>query len=122
MRELVFKFLTSADRNKRDILTQETMEKEGMLAKVERHCRYFVMSHTHIDDPNDIEQLAKLKNANFPSHKRHYFVLKTHNSEHREDGLLCKVAGSFYVVNGTEVYTIAFVHSYKIRFSPSPSI
>lgn len=121
MRELVFKTLTSLDKNKRDIFIQETLEKEGMRAKVERHCRYFILSHAHVEDPNDLEQLAKLKNANLPYQKRHYFILKTHDAQLGEDGLLCKVAGSFYVVSGTEVYCIVFVHSYKIKFSNANS-
>ncbi len=117
MRELVLKALTSPENKKRDFYVQEAITKDGVLAKSERRCFYFILGKTHINDSSDIEKLAELKFANLPHKKRHYYIFKTHDSQLGEDKLLCKVAGSFYAVCGHNIYCIAFVHSLKITFT-----
>ena len=117
MRELVFKSLTSLETKKRDFYIQETFEKDGVLASTQRRCLYFIIGKMHVADPNDIEALAQLKLSKLPAKKRHYYILKVHDSQHGEDRLFCKVAGSFYAVCGNELYCIAFVHSLKITFT-----
>ncbi|MDD5450070.1 MAG: hypothetical protein PHO42_05685 [Candidatus Omnitrophica bacterium] len=119
MRDLVFKALTSAESKKRDLCIQETIEKEGVLAKTERRCRYFVMGKTHIEDIKDAQELAELKFADAPYKKKHYYILKKHDNDCGEDRILCKIAGMFYVVYGSDLYCIAYVHSFKIEFSES---
>ena len=121
MREMVFKYINSASSNKRDLCMEETIEKDGVLATTQRHCLYFVIGKQHIEDTNDIESLANLKIKNLPNRKRHYYVLKTHNSELGEDKILCKVAGTFYAICGNDIYCIAFVHSLKVTFKLTPN-
>ena len=117
MREILFKALTSPENQKRDFRVQETFTKDGVLARTERRCFYFVLGKVHIDDCNDIEKLSEIKFKEIPQKKRHYYILKIHDSEHGEDRLICKVAGSFYAVCGNNVYCIAFLHSFKITFT-----
>lgn len=117
MRDIIFKALTSAASKKRDLCIQETFEKSGILAKTERRCRYFIVGRTHIEDVNDAEKLARLKFADAPYQKRHYYVLKIHDRQHGEDRLICKMAGMFYVIYGSALYCIAYVHSFKIEFT-----
>lgn len=117
MRDLIFKTLTSIASKKQDLCVQETMERDGVLAKTEKRCRYFIMDRVHVDDINDIEKLAEVKFAKVPYKKRHYHVLKIHDSRHGEDRLLCKIAGMFYAVYGNDIYCIAFIHSFKIIFT-----
>lgn len=117
MRELVFKSLTSLETKKRDFWVQEVFEKDGVLARTERRCLYFVTGKTHIDSPEDIANLTNPKIVNLPHRKRHYYVLKTHDSRHGEDRLICKVAGSFYAVCGNNVYSVVFVHTFKVSFT-----
>ena len=121
MREMLFKTLTSAESKKRDLWVQETVEEDGVLAKTERRCIYFLVAKERIDSSSDVEKIAKEKFAHVPYKKRHYNVLKIHNDERGEDKLLCKVAGVFYAVCSNELYCIAFVHSLKITFSLAKS-
>lgn len=116
MRDIVFKTLTSLESKKRDLSIQEIVEKDGILAKTERRCRYFIMGKVHVEDINNIEKLVELKFADMPHRKRHYYILKIHNAQHGEDRLLCKIAGMFYAIYGSEIYCIAYVHSFKITF------
>lgn len=117
MREIVLKTLTSIASKKRDLFVQETFEKDGVLAKTERRCMHFIIGKIHLEDPSDIEKLADLKFAKLPHKKRHYYVLKTHDTQHGEDKLICKAAGTFYAVCGNDVYCVAFIHSFKITFT-----
>lgn len=119
MRDIVFKALTSATSKKRDLSIEETIERDGILARTERRCRYFIINKVHIDNIKDIEKLAQAKFANVPYKKRHYYVLKSHDSQHGEDKLLCKIAGMFYAIYGKDIYCIAYVHSFKIVFTIS---
>ena len=117
MRDIVFKTLTSAVSKKRDLCIQETIERDGVLAKTERRCRYFILGKKHIEDINDIEKLAKLKFADVPLKKRHYYVLKVRDAHQGEDRLLCKIAGMFYAIYGSDIYCIAYIHSFKVIFT-----
>jgi hypothetical protein len=33
------------------------------------------------------------------------------------DKLICKIAGNFYAVANDKIYTIAFLHSFKVTFT-----
>jgi len=116
MRELLFKALTSQQSNKRDFCVQEVIERNGVRAKTERRCLYFVTGKVHIENRNDIKELANLNFSNLPCRKRHSYALRVHNTERGEDKLLCKAMGSFYAVCGDDVYRIAFMHSFKVTF------
>ena len=117
MRELLFKALTSLESNKRDFRITETIEKDGVRAETTRRSMYFITGKVHIDDSSNIEKLSKLKLEKVPHKKRHSYVLKVHDSETGRDKLLCKVAGSFYAVCNNDVYSIAFIHSFKVLFT-----
>jgi len=115
MRELLFKNMTSDDHKKHDVSVQEIVQKNGLLAKSERRCRYFVKYKARVDNPEDIVNLAKIKEENKKS-KRCFYVLKCHDSNDGIDKLICKFKGTFYAVIGKVIYCIVFVHSFKIRF------
>jgi hypothetical protein len=117
MRDIVFKALTSTSSKKQDVCVQESIERDGILAKTERRCRYFVTGKTHIEDINDIEKLAELQFANVPYRKRHYYIQKVRDTQTGTDRLLCKIAGMFYAVYNNDIYCIAYVHSFKISFA-----
>jgi len=121
MRDIIFKALTSAKSKKRDLCIQETVERNGVLARTERRCRYFVMNQANIDNVADMDKLAASKFSKVPYKKRHFYVLKIHDKERGEDKLLCKMAGMFYAVHGARLYCIAYVHSFKVIFGMLPA-
>lgn len=120
MRDIVFKALTSTTSKKQDVCVQEAIEKDGVLAKTEKRCRYFIMDKVHIDNIEDADRLSEAQFSNVPYKKRHYYVLKTRNSETGEDRLLCKIAGAFSAVYGQDIYCIAYIHSFKLVFTAIP--
>jgi hypothetical protein len=115
MREILFKNLTSPQSRKKDILLKEIFEKDGVRAKTERRYFYFIKDIARIDASEDVQNwIDKQNTALVPNRNRHFHILKEHSDELGEERLICKVAGTFYVVIGREVYTIAFLHSFKV--------
>lgn len=117
MREIVFKHLTAKDHKKRDLCVREIVSKDGVMATIERRCIYFIVEKFYIEDPNDIEEFKTLKSGGEAWKKRHFHILRRHDSTTGEDKLICKVAGTLYAVVSNSVYYIAFFHSFKIDLS-----
>jgi len=115
MRELLFKNMTTWENNKRDIFVQETVEKDGILAKTTRRCLYFIKEKRHVKNPDDLKKIAELQLSDEYS-KRHFHVLKERDSTKGVDRLMCKVAGTFYAMIDDYLYCIVFVHTFKISF------
>ncbi len=114
MREVLFKHLTSIESRKKDIFLREVFEKDGIVAKTERRYFYFIKDISRVEDDVELQNWVELQNKATPPKKRHFHILKEHNDELGEERLICKVAGTFYAVAGKEVYTIAFLHSFKV--------
>jgi len=114
MREIVYKNLTGKDKNRRDLYVKELVSKDGVLARIERKCSYFIRKKIYIEDPNDLESLNLLKRSKNAWKKKHFHVLRRHNSNTGEDTLICKVASTFYAIVGHYVFCIAFVHQFKM--------
>ena len=119
MREVLYKSLTSLNSRKKDISLREVFEKDGVTAKTERRCFYFIKDVSHLDDQQDLQKWLNLQNQTGLVNKRHFYIMKEHKDDLGEDKLVCKIAGTFYAVVDQSVYTIAFLHSFKVRFMKS---
>lgn len=117
MREVVYKNLTSPGFRKKDIFIQEVFEKDGVTAKTERRCFYFIKSITHLDKPDDLQSWMAKQSGPEAINKRQFYIFKRHSDVSGEERLVCKILGNFCAVINDFVYTIAFLHSFKILFS-----
>lgn len=117
MREMLYKNLTDLDSRKRDLSIREVVEKNGITARTEKRCIYFIRDIICIKDPSDVERLKSLRETNNAWKKRHFHVLRKHDSGTGEDKLICKVAGTLYAVMGRYAFCVAFIHSLKIDLS-----
>ena len=116
MREVVFKNMVSGNSRVKNILLRESFVRDGVAAKTERRCFYYIKEVTPIHEVRDLEQWVGHKNAVEPMGKRQFHVIKAHSDASAEDKLICKIIGTFYAIVNDKVYTIAFLHSFKIRF------
>ena len=114
MREILYKNLTGSNNKKHDLCIREIVTRDGIVATIERRCIYFVRDKVHINDPTNLDELKDLKKAEDIWKKKHFHILRNHDSSTGEDKLVCKVAGTFYAIAGHYVFCIAFVHSFKI--------
>jgi len=119
MREVLFKNLTSIKSRKKDTLLTEIFEKDGVRAKTERRYFYFIKDIHHMKDDEAFQEWMNEQGKFSPPTKRHFHILKEHNDGLGEERLVCKVAGMFYAVVGRDIYSIAFLHSFKVRLAKS---
>jgi len=116
MREVVFRNLTLAGSRKKDIFLQEVFEKDGVVAKTERRCFYYIKDIVQVEKPEDLKKWMDTQNGSGGMVKRHFYVFKEHNDKVGEDRLLCKILGTFYIVVENSVYSVAFLHSFRVSF------
>lgn len=117
MREVVYKNLTSLSSRKKDIFVKEVFEKDGITAKTERRCFYFIKEIIHLDTSEEMQKWVAKQGDVSAVRKRHFYIFKQHTDCPGEDKLICKVLGNFYAIVNNNVYDIAFLQSFKIRFS-----
>ncbi len=120
MRKIVYTNLVGEDKEKRDFCIRETVERDDCIAKIERRCKYFVRDRVYLDDPQDMANLKALKNNQDSWKRKHFHILRSHDSDTGQDRLICKVAGTLYAIVGHYIFCIAFVHSFKIDLEAAP--
>lgn len=122
MREVVYKNLTSIQSRKKDILLKEVFERDGVTAKTERRSFYFIKDVRHLDSDSELQKWVAVQENKSEPVKRHFHILKEHNDSLGIDKFVCKILGIFYAVVDRDIYTIAFLHSFKINFAKSSLI
>ncbi len=120
MREIVYKNLTANDNKKRDLCIREIISRDDFLATIERRCLYFVRKKVYVEDPKDLKKLEALKMDDDAWKKKHFHILRNHNTATGEDKLICKLAGTFYAIVKNYVFCIAYVHSFKVDLTQTP--
>ena len=120
MREVLFKNLTSIQARKKDILLKEVFERDGVVAKTERRSFYFIKNVTHLDSDGELQKWVNSQDNGQVPVKRHFHIMKEHNDVLGIDKFICKIFGIFYAVVDKDIYTIAFLHSFKINFGKVP--
>jgi hypothetical protein len=120
MREVVYKNLTSIASRKKDIFLREVFEKNGIVAKTERRCFYFIKDIIQMQTEDDFKKWISEQGPQ--SSKRHFHIFKVQNDLLGENKLICKIAGTFYAVAEKTVYTIAFLHSFKVSFNKAATL
>lgn len=117
MREVLFKDLTSVQSRKKDIFLKEVFVKDGITARTERRCFYLIKNIRRLESA---EGLKKWLNSHEEADKpvsRQFHIMKEHNDSLAEDKVICKICGTFYAVVDNCIYTIGFLHSFKVCFS-----
>ena len=117
MREVLYKNLTSLTYRKKDVFLQEVFEKDGITARTERRCLYFIKDIMHLDEPDDFKEWVVKQGDTSTINKRQFHIFKRHSDSLGEDRLICKMLGNIYAIVNNTVYTITFLQSFKIIFS-----
>ena len=122
MREVVFKNLTSPRSGKKDILLKEVFQRDGVTAKTERRSFYFIKDISRLQNDEELQTWVSSQNNKNEPVKRHFHILKEHSDALGTDKFICKILGLFYAVVDRDIYTIAFLHSFKINFAKNPLV
>ena len=116
MREVLFKNLWSAQAHKKDILLKEVFQRDGVVAKTERRSFYFIKDVRHLISDEELNKWVNIQDNNKGPAKRHFHIMKEHSDVSGTDKFICKILGIFYAVVDRDIYTIAFLHSFKVSF------
>lgn len=116
MHEVTLKHKKSIESRKKDIFVKEVLEKDGILSTTERRCFYFIKDIKRLSEGQDLQKWINLQGEDGPIKKRHFYIFKEHNDGLGTDKLICKIAGIFYAIVERRIYTIAFLHSFKVSF------
>ena len=117
MREVLFKDLTSINQRKKDIFLREVFDRDGVTAKTERRCFYFIKDIRQMDAEKDLQAWLDSNGSAPTAYKRQFHIMKEHRDALGEDKVICKIVGTFYAVVNSRIYTIGFLHSFKVCFS-----
>ena len=117
MREVLFKNLWSSQSHKKDILLKEVFERDGVVARTERRSFYFIKDVMHLSSDDELNKWVNVQDKNIGPAKRHFHIMKEHNDASGTDKFICKILGTFYAVVDRDIYTIAFLHSFKVSFA-----
>lgn len=114
MRELVFKNLTKPSSKKRDVSIEEVVEKNGVVSSTQKRSTYFIRDILHMDSRKELEQWVDERKKHPGLDKKFFHILRKYSVRDKEDKLVCKMRGSFYIISNQDVYNIVFVHAIKI--------
>ena len=117
MREVEYRNLVSISSRKKDVFLQEVLEKDGITARTERRCLYFIRDIIHLDEQENFDRWVAKQCDISSINKRQFHILKMHSDSLGEDRLICKMLGNIYAVVNNTVYMITFLQSFKIYFS-----
>lgn len=99
MRDIIFKNLTSADKSRRIIASQEVSEENGLRTNIYRHLLYIVKT---VENTEAILPRPVL------------YVIKKRNTKQKKEFFYCRIRGSIYLTNQGKIHLLTYVHSLRI--------
>ena len=114
MREITFKHLTSHNHRRRDLWMQEETEENGVQAKVQKRCVYMIKGRRHFDAPVDVEAWLSTNAPESQCRLRNLTVTRIQDTKAGTRRFSFKAIGSFYAVVGEDLFSIAFVQTYRV--------
>ena len=115
MRELIFKHLITPEAKKRDVSMEEVVEKNGLISSTKKRSMYFVRGVHHLKSKDKVEEWVERRKKNPMAGKKFFHVLRKYSTKDKEDKLMCKMRGSFYIISDQNIYNVVFVHAIKIK-------
>ena len=100
MRNLVLRNMTSLEKRRRILSSQEISERDGIRTFIRRN---FIFQATETDIQEESPDRTKV------------YILKYHNSDEQKDKFLFRLKGSIYAVSNDKVYLITYIHSFKLE-------
>lgn len=106
MRDLIFKNLSSPNKQRRILASSEIMDKKGVRSIIHRH---FVC------------MLKEVKADQASRPMPYLYVLRKQNSRDQEEKFFCRMKGSVFATINGRLFLIRFMHSLKISLVPVPA-
>ena len=121
MRELIFKNLTAVPSKKRDVSLEEVVRRNGVISTTKKRSMYFVRGIHNVKSKKELAAWIHIRKKNSAQNKKFFHILRKCSSAKKEDKLICKMRGTFYIVADVSIYNIVFVHTIKINIKNEES-
>ena len=125
MREMIYRNLSSPDRQQRDLTLAEVREDQGIVTQLEKRYTYRVKSIQHTEMPDGVLPVPGMPDfwelRSNPSKARQIFVRKTKDSCDGLEDFTYKIVGSFYAVQGEQVYYVVYRHILHMAITDKPN-
>ena len=104
MRDLVFRNLTSREKNRKVITASEVVDNQGMRCSTHRH---FVC-------------IVKQVQAAEETMPAEVHIIKEHNTREQRERFFCRIKGRTYISAYDRLFVIFFMHSLKVSLETLP--
>lgn len=122
MRELIFKNLTVPNSKKRNISMEEIVHKNGLVSSTKKQSTYFLKEIHRVKSKEELTEWIDKRKKDPISNKKFFHILREYSDRDHEDKLMCKMRGSFYIISGSDVLNIVFVHTIKISINKNAEV
>ena len=119
MREIIYRNLVNPGSKKRDVSLEEIVERNGMVSSTKKRSMYFIRGSRRIRSEKELHEWMNKRRKSSVLNKKFFHIFRKFSTKTKEDKLVCKMRGSFYIMSGQSVYDIVFVHAIKIKFAKS---
>ena len=114
MREIIFKHLTTHNHRRRDLWMQEETVENGVQAKVQKRCVYMVKGCHHFEAQADIQNWVKSNTLESRCRLRNLSISRIQDTKANTRQFSFKAIGSFYALVGQDLFSIAFIQTYRV--------
>ncbi len=115
MRDLIFKNLTSLNKQRRILASSEIVDKKGVRSIIHRH---FVCIIKEVNPALACKSGVKANQVSRPA--PYLYVLRKQNSKDQEEKFFCRIKGSICAIINGRLFLIFFMHSLKISLISVP--
>jgi len=122
MREVIYKHLTSTVAKKRDISVEEIVENNGLISTTLKRSLYFIRDVHRVKSEEEMKKWVEERKKSLKDSKKFFHILRNCSTKDQIDKLVCKMRGSFYVISGSAVFNIVFVHTIKIKLEKTATV
>jgi len=115
MIDLVLKSITSQDNKRREFILKETVEEDGVLARVEKDWGYAVKSIIPLSFVGDLKQwFMDNYGSEDPSGLKDLSICRTYNTKTGEDKFEYKLTGDLFITDENVFYVVEFLYCFVI--------
>lgn len=105
MRNLLFKNLTSLEKQRKIVASSEIVDKQGIRSIIKRRFIYIVKEIKEEPGPEPVPSL---------------YVLKERSHKEQREKFFCRIKGSTYLFNKGRLFLVIFLHSLKVTLTAMP--
>ena len=116
MKKLLYRDILGNNPRKHEVSIEETMDRTDAKISKRKTYKYFIRDHCTSLDKEELRKWICAKQKVLCRKDCH--VIRLSNSHTREEKIVCKVLGDFFVVWENTAYEIVYMNEIRLRIAP----